>query len=592
MTRTRMYRRWSSLCAALFLSTLLLAGCGSSQDDFVVIGGASVPPTAVDDNYNSIGNTLLRVTAADGVLVNDTVNGGGIIRFDAASTQGGTVALQADGAFDYTPPDNVSGVSDTFTYTLGTAAGESSATVTVDLNNFGRFVDNTAAPGGDGTAGAPFTTIQAGIDASASGDTVFVFARTNPYNENITLADGITVRGEGAGFIIDNGLAREIRGSVVLPPGDRPRLTGDVMLASNSALGGLQIEATSGQAVLGTNISSVHIFDNRIINAGAGLVLADVGGTNRAENNEFLEVTTFGIGLLNGTAVVSTLEARDNTFTAASGEFPDFAVVVFCDEESVTCVVDGNTVNGDANTGAYDSLCGFTSAGAGSDGSSLMLTNNAATVGGLAVGAGQEFGGNFDVRGNTVTGSAIAVFNGLDPGSSPFRLNFGGPAAGDANTFTETDALGGGLQVNVNEQQSDVSILNNRFDVPSSGVFALTLGTGTYEVSGNDLRSTAGTALMSVNFNAPSGAATLACRDNNVGTNGAIVLAAGGMIDLCAAISGNTGMDIAVAEAATAILQVEGLEAAQGGPLDTLNNGAAVTPAGTPISVDVGSCGI
>lgn len=148
-------------------------------------------------------------------------------------------------------------MTDTFTYTLTNAGGDSTATVSINLTNLGRFVDNQAAPGGDGTSGAPFTTIQAAINASASGDSVFVRFSSLPYIENIVLANGVKVQGQGAGFTIDNGLAREIRASIVLPEGDAPILQGAATMASNSALSGMQILSGPVPAVIGMNISNI-----------------------------------------------------------------------------------------------------------------------------------------------------------------------------------------------------------------------------------------------------------------------------------------------------------------------------------------------
>ena len=70
-----------------------------------------VAPTAVDDNYTAIGNVDISVNAADGVIQNaltgDSDPDGdplSVTAFDAASTNGGTVVVAADGSFTYNPP--------------------------------------------------------------------------------------------------------------------------------------------------------------------------------------------------------------------------------------------------------------------------------------------------------------------------------------------------------------------------------------------------------------------------------------------------------------------------------------------------------
>jgi VCBS repeat-containing protein len=93
-------------------------------------------PDAVDDFYSTGQDVPLNVPAP-GVLGNDTDADGDSLSASAGGTsaQGGTVVMNADGSFSYTPPAGFSG-TDTFTYT----ACDSEAlcdTATVTLNVIG-----------------------------------------------------------------------------------------------------------------------------------------------------------------------------------------------------------------------------------------------------------------------------------------------------------------------------------------------------------------------------------------------------------------------------------------------------------------------
>ncbi|MFT5489073.1 MAG: hypothetical protein ACI9MU_004006, partial [Alphaproteobacteria bacterium] len=73
-------------------------------------------PVAAADSYGGTEDTPLVVDASSGVLSNDTdADGDGLTvdSFDAASANGGTVSMNADGSFTYTPQTGFSG-ADTF----------------------------------------------------------------------------------------------------------------------------------------------------------------------------------------------------------------------------------------------------------------------------------------------------------------------------------------------------------------------------------------------------------------------------------------------------------------------------------------------
>ena len=102
----------------------------------LTIGGLT-EPVAVDDQFEVDAETLLEVTAANGVLANDTgVNGGNLTAVLVDDAQNGTLTLNSDGSFTYVPDNNFAG-TDTFTYRAVANDGSMSdiATATITVGN-------------------------------------------------------------------------------------------------------------------------------------------------------------------------------------------------------------------------------------------------------------------------------------------------------------------------------------------------------------------------------------------------------------------------------------------------------------------------
>jgi VCBS repeat-containing protein len=106
------------------------------------ISAVNDAPVALAETYASVAGQALVVAAAGGVLANDTdIDGPALTAQLGTGPANGTLLLNADGSFTYTPNAGFSG-ADSFTYTAfdGTAA---SAATTVTLN---------ISPAGGGTA--------------------------------------------------------------------------------------------------------------------------------------------------------------------------------------------------------------------------------------------------------------------------------------------------------------------------------------------------------------------------------------------------------------------------------------------------------
>ncbi len=99
-------------------------------------GGGNAAPVASDNSYNMTEGTTLSVPEP-GVLGNDNdVNGDSLIAILVAGASGGSLTLNADGSFVYTPNSGVTG--DSFTYVANDGTDDSNvATVTVTVEAAG-----------------------------------------------------------------------------------------------------------------------------------------------------------------------------------------------------------------------------------------------------------------------------------------------------------------------------------------------------------------------------------------------------------------------------------------------------------------------
>jgi Ca2+-binding RTX toxin-like protein len=102
-------------------------------------GTGDKPFAATDDTYAATEDTVLTIPAAQGVLANDIAADGGkaAIAGTFATPHGGSVKLNADGSFVYTPKANFFG-SDSFSYTAKDADGDTdTGTVTFKVADVG-----------------------------------------------------------------------------------------------------------------------------------------------------------------------------------------------------------------------------------------------------------------------------------------------------------------------------------------------------------------------------------------------------------------------------------------------------------------------
>jgi hypothetical protein len=192
--------------------------------------------------YHGSFDTALSVSAADGVLNNDTLGfPQAAITTPAPSAANGSVSLAGDGSFVYTPDAGFTGL-DSFQYCIENVATSSCATVTVAIGERPAAADDTYPAtlvgnvGVDTTRSSGYTVLDlaAGdavtlaVDATSNGDAVLNGNGTFEFNP----APGFSGGNATLTYSVTNGFGTAT-GTVTLPVGaDR------VWFADNSAAAG------------------------------------------------------------------------------------------------------------------------------------------------------------------------------------------------------------------------------------------------------------------------------------------------------------------------------------------------------------------
>jgi CshA-type fibril repeat protein len=161
-----------------------------SVDDNTVVNILPTPPNAVNDSGTTAVNTALAV-AAPGVLANDT--GENITEQSHTNPTHGSVTVNADGSYTYTPTTDYSG-PDSFTYTIVDDASQTS-TATVDLTVTPLAVDDSAVT-------QPNTPVSIDVVTNDHGSALTVPSVTQPPagEGSVAIVGGKPVYTPPAGF--------------------------------------------------------------------------------------------------------------------------------------------------------------------------------------------------------------------------------------------------------------------------------------------------------------------------------------------------------------------------------------------------------
>ena len=508
---------------------------------------AAPPPDAVNDNYGSVGNVGINVSAANGVLGNDTLNGATITASDTSSTGGGTVAVNnADGSFTYNPAPGFEG-SDTFTYTLTNGGGSDVGTVTIMVSEVIWFIDNSAGGNNAGTLQHPFTSTAAYNSSGLpqADDHIYLAETGTNYAAGLTLLNNQRLIGEGAVGTLAGltGITLPTHSNTLPALGAalNPTIGGGtgvaVFLASTNTVIGVDLTSTGvGLGLFGSSFGTATISDVSISSVGGRAINLQNGNGTFAFTTVSANGGPQGIALTNVSATSFTVNG-DGTMTAggnasggtiqnttSDGIFLSGVSNVTLRNMTITNPV-GHGINADNLTGVnlFQSLTVQNFDTLNTDGITVDQTVNFTSItldkSHIFDDNGAAHTGNDGFRFTAVAGNSAAgtvnvtasEFNALD--GDGIQINNDGSGTINTtitgNNLHDADAVGGGNLNTLNVAQTGNGVLNATIGGPGA--------------LGNTLNNV---ALLSANAGALS-----------VSAGGA---ATGGATDLNAVIENNT----------------------------------------------------
>jgi Domain of unknown function (DUF4347)/Bacterial Ig domain/Cadherin-like domain/SdrD B-like domain/Bacterial Ig-like domain len=307
-----------------------------------VPNSVEITSIAVNDTYTTVGNTPLTVNAANGLLANDIdFNGDALtIGFVASPVIGGTVVLNSDGSFTFTPTTGFSGAA-SFTYVSHDAAGNSdqAATVTINVSAPTWYVSTTGSDTtGTGTSANPFATIGKAVSTAAAdaaggngvNNTISVAAGSYS-GTGITLASGEKLIGAGSGSttFTESSAITLNSGNTISGIGISESGTGAGIIDDGSTIGTLTMSDIAVTTGSGTGISLHHggVVDitgtTNTISSTSGTAL-DIENTNIGSPGVTFKSISSGAGANDGIVLSNTgasggLTVTGDGSTASSG---------------------------------------------------------------------------------------------------------------------------------------------------------------------------------------------------------------------------------------------------------------------------------
>jgi VCBS repeat-containing protein len=447
------------------------------------VSEAAQPPTAVNHGYTAVGNTPLAVgtsvtgpaAAVSGSLLN------GDSDQDPAATLSvtgnttpahGTVSVNKDGTFTYTPDAGFSG-TDTFQYTIAgsNAPGKTAtATVTISVGTLVWYVDDSQSAAGNGEAGSPFSTLAAANSAAGANSIIFLYQGSATYAGGVTLHAGEDLLGQPHGLTV-GGYA------LVAAGGSAPAITnsgGDgIDLAESADVEAVSVSSPSGNGIAASGVSDATVGGSTAVAvSGAGGDGIHISGGSGSLN--FAQVSVTGSA---GHSV--SVASRTGGTVSFGGTVTDHGTGISLSGNTGATIAFGGTLT--VSTGAstaFSATGGGTISASGAGSTLTTTTGTALTVQNTTIGA---TGLAFQAISSDGASPGISL---ASTGTSGGLLVSGTGSAGSGGTIQKS--AGAGIQLSSTSFVSltDMVIAGNAGDgISGSQVTGFTLAGST--VSGN-----------------------------------------------------------------------------------------------------------
>lgn len=472
-----------------------------------------VAPNLSADAYNVVGNTQLVAdghsspttpftSSATNILANDASNQSITVTSGTfATANGGSITIAVNGKFTYTPPAG-STAADSYTYTATSGGVSATATITFNISFMVWYVNNTYTGGNgaaNGTSHRPYTTVNAAVTPSASSHVIYVHTGSGNTTGDALLKTSQTLIGAGAILNV---------GTLSIPAGTKPTLSGMITLASGANVSGFDMSTGTTTAITnaGTTVTAVTVnVGNVTTSTGTGITLTGTGNsvtmtlasltTVQAPTNVSL-TNTAGTVTINGGSILSAGNA-----VLIDGGTASVTCNASITQNAVTRVID--VQNKTAGTVAFG---GTINAAAGSG---IFLNNNS--------GATINFTNTIDLNSTTnpgFTATAGGTISATGAGSDLFSttgttLNLANVTVGAGGlTFASVNANTAVNAINLNTVTGTITINGGSITGGAGAPINIVGGTVSLTYSGGASQANASQPLVSVSGGHTTGTIT------------------------------------------------------------------------------------